>query len=167
VILLACAAVFPAQVFAQSTNTFIGGANGDWNIAANWSAGIVPSNGAQTWNVQVDGGTFGSSNVNVNSFPTINRLDISSGDSVTLGSASSGQSLTIVRNAQSGSGVVVNNGSVTINGPTAGNLTLQFTGPGTPHGEITGSGVINLNGSNASISTNTTTFLHGAMGYCP
>ncbi len=111
-----------------------GGTGGDsnWNDSANWSGGVVPDNGAFTYDVFVDGGKLANSVVRINAFtPTVDNLTINVGDRVDI---NNGNSLTVVD-----TGTILNDGVI----------DLHSTGTGTAlliNGSVamTGSGVVEI-----------------------
>lgn len=117
------------------------GGNGNYNSAGDWSGGVVPNNGADTYNVFIDGGKAANSIVTLNSiFPTINTLSIGAGDGLIV----DGTQLRIV------GGSVVNDGSITLqNSPFA----LNFVGDMT----LSGSGVLTIADTTTSIAAATST----------
>src|SRR3990167_3810049 len=105
----------------QITATWNGGA-GNWNTAGNWSGAVVPNNGADTFNVQIDNGNATNSSVSLNMAATIDNLTIDVSDSLDINNA---QSLTIGSGV--GAGTITNNGSIAMN--SIGNVTdLVMTG---------------------------------------
>ena len=119
----------------QITATWNGGA-GNWNTAGNWSGGVVPNNGADTFNVQIDNGNATNSSVSLNMAATIDNLTIDVSDSLDINNA---QSLTIGSGV--GAGTITNNGSITMN--AFGNLTdLVMTGAGDV--TLSGTGTITM-----------------------
>lgn len=66
--------------------SWLGGA-GSWNVASNWSGGVVPNNASgTTFDVRIDGGQTVSSTVMLRSTPpvTIDALSIDSGDTLQM-----------------------------------------------------------------------------------
>ena len=106
----------------QITATWNGGA-GNWNTAGNWSGGVVPNNGADTFNVQIDNGNATNSSVSLNMVATIDNLTIDVLDSLGINNI---WSLVI---GGVGAGTITNNGSITMN--SVGSFTdLVMTGAG-------------------------------------
>lgn len=72
---------------AQQTATWLGG-NGSWLVPTKWSGGVVPNNGADTFDVVIEGDQSASSNVNLNVSPpaqyTVSSLRIASGDLLSI-----------------------------------------------------------------------------------
>ena len=75
------------------STTWIGSAgnagNGSWQTASDWSGGAVPNNGTppgSSYNVFIDGGNATASNVTLflNQAYTVNNINISSGDTLTV-----------------------------------------------------------------------------------
>lgn len=114
----------------QITATWTGGA-GNWNVGGNWSGGVVPNNGMDTFNVLIDGGNIGTnSTVSLDMNATIDNLTIDALDSLGINNA---RSLTLVSGA--GAGTITNNGSIALNATVSltdlrmsGNVTMQGTG---------------------------------------
>src|SRR5438046_4612565 len=73
-----------AALGAQTNATWNGG-TGVWNLATNWSGGVVPNNGADTFNVFIDGGKVVNSVVTDDLSVTINSLNIDVGDRLVIG----------------------------------------------------------------------------------
>src|SRR5438874_7957320 len=95
---------------AQVAVTWTGGA-GDWNTAAKWSPAVVPNNGADTYNVFIDGGKTGVvSAVTLNASATIDNLTVDAGDSLTLSAAAGAHELRLA--PASGSATITNNGQL-------------------------------------------------------
>lgn len=102
------------------------GGTGNWNTAANWTPAVVPNNGADTYNVFIDGGSPTGSVVTLNLDAVITRLQLDADDHL---SQSAGRDLTIQ------GGPVLNDGIWTIQGSTvptrltlAGGVSLSGMG---------------------------------------
>ncbi len=96
------------------------GGNGNWTDALRWSGGIVPDNGAETYDVFIDDGKIANSTVTLNTSVTINTLTIDPGDQLIFNNT---QTLTLA------TGTSTNDGTIQINAiNTATGLILQNTG---------------------------------------
>jgi hypothetical protein len=140
---------------AQLNATWLGGTN-NWNTAGNWSGGIVPNNGADTYNVFIDNSALTNSRVSLDTAVTINNLTVTTGDSLRFLDA---QSITLAGGAASGS--ITNNGTITLE--SVGNGTGLLL-PGTD-GSLLGSGTLAMMTNSANqirgVSTCTERLLNG------
>ncbi len=133
---IACAIAMVALSFATVTeavqqNAVWNGGIGDWFVPGNWTPGVVPNNGADTYVVFIDNGNGLNSTVTLNGAATVDGVRIDTGDVLSIANA---QTLSIL--AANG---LINDGQITLN--TLGNLTtLNFVGTQT----INGSGAIVL-----------------------
>ena len=127
---------------AQTNTTWIGGSS-NWNNAGNWSGGTVPTNGAMTWNVFIDGGDGGTNSVvSLDTPATINQLNLDADDILNI---LDNRQLTIVNNGQVGSGQINNSGLITIN--SAGNTTaLRISGAVS----LSGGGTVSMSGGSGA-----------------
>ena len=101
-------------VVSQVSTTWIGGP-GNWNDPAKWSGGVVPNNGTPagtTYNVFIDNGNVNFSTVTITTPVTIDSLNVSANDTLTI---NNGTSLTVV-NSGAGTGVIANNGIIRLSG---------------------------------------------------
>jgi fibronectin-binding autotransporter adhesin len=130
----------PFKPLALVTDTWKGG-TGNWNVAADWSAGI-PTNGSNTFNVTIDSGGFDTVTLNANT--TISALTVggTTGSSTLQNKFATAETLTVTGaltvnqtgtiNFSNGStltaGTLVNNGSLTIGSGSTLNLTNQPNG---------------------------------------
>ena len=68
---------------AQQTANWLGG-NGNWTDPTKWSGGVVPNNGADTYNLNIDNGNAVASTVNLfsatNETYTVDSLTLDSAD---------------------------------------------------------------------------------------
>ena len=123
-------AILPSLVLAASshaaviTSTWVGPANGSWNVAGNWSPVGVPFNGTNLYNVVINAG----GRVSMPTSVTVNQITISANATLTVQNGA-------VAGVVAG---IVNNGVVQLNA-AANSAELQTFGPAT---FITGSGVI-------------------------
>jgi hypothetical protein len=126
----------------QVTATWNGGA-GNWSNIANWDAGVVPSNGINTYDVRIDNGNVTNSSVTLDMTATIDKLTVDAPDSLNF---NNGQGLTIA------GGSVTNNGVISMN--STGTATdLKFNGGITLSG--TGGIVMSDNTQNRIITNST------------
>ncbi len=124
---------------AQTTVNWNGG-TGNWNDASLWSTGSVPDDPYN--DVYIDGGKTGTASVvTFSSNYRIGRLTVDAGDTFNV---ADGATFGIYNGSFNGSGYIVNNGTVNLNGAGTG-ATLVFNGPGSFLGS---NGAINLNGPN-------------------
>ena len=144
---LAAAGLLPlgaASVSAQTVDTWNGG-TGSWSNGSLWSTGTVPDGAA--YDVYIDGGkTTTASVVTVDGSYTVGRLTVDAGDTADF---ANDDNFYVNAGAFSGSGSIVNNGTLILDGNDHGTY-LHFTGAGS----ITGTGTINLNGFNSRIFAN-------------
>ncbi len=135
-----------AHLSAQTAYTWNGGA-GNWNDGTQWDNGTP--NGASA-DVFIDGGKTGTASVvNLADGYTVGRLTLDAGDTLNL---NGDQSFTVAAGGFSGSGSLVNNGTVNVSSPGGGHYTfLRFAGPGT----LAGTGTVNLSGSQTILTANT------------
>lgn len=107
---------------SASCTLLINGAAGNWNVAGNWSGGVVPNNGVNTFNVKIDNGNAGqNSTVTLNINATIDNLTVDSGDQLTIQNA---QSLIIAGGVNTGT--ITNNGTIALSS-TGGSTDLRLT----------------------------------------
>jgi hypothetical protein len=125
-------------VRADSTATYTGPASGSWNVAGNWSGGVIPTNGnaGQNYVVVIDGNAAQSSTVTTDGSFTIDGLTITSGDALSI---TNNTGLTLNNSTLSNAGVI----SI-----AAGANFTDLIIPGTV--ALTGGGTLNLT-SNARI----------------
>ena len=135
-----------AHLAAQTAYTWNGGA-GNWSDGAKWDNGTP--NGASA-DVFIDGGKTGmASVVNLADGYTVGRLTLDAGDTLNL---NGDQSFTVAAGGFSGSGSLVNNGTVNVSSPGGGHYTfLRFAGPGT----LAGTGTVNLSGPQTILTAST------------
>ena len=130
-----------ARVSAQTAATWNGG-TGSWSNGSLWSTGASPNSGSA--DVYIDGGkTTTASVVSVDGSYTVGRLTVDAGDTADF---ANNDNFFVSAGAFSGSGSIVNNGTIILDGNNHG-TSLHFTGAGS----ITGTGTINLNGFNSRI----------------
>ena len=189
--LLALIALAPAPLVAQTTFTWTGALDSDWNSDGNWnqtgapalgddaiigaSASVLVSGGASAANIYLNGG---SSSLSVGSGATLDIGSESQSGMLTLGvvgdaslTVNGGGVLTVA--GSSGNSVVgrLAAGTATVDGPgsswTTGNITVGFGAQGTLN--ITGGGAVNslnvdlANGNSAGAGgTGGTVFVTGS-----
>jgi YVTN family beta-propeller protein len=117
---------------APGDSIWIGGASGNWSVAANWSTGVVPNGGAH---VCINNAKSPVSAVTLNTNVAIGGLTIDPGNSLTIGD---NQELMV-------SGTISNAGLITVlsNGS---NTLLSFVGPVT----LIGGGTVNMTQTGAT-----------------
>ncbi|ODS31085.1 MAG: PEP-CTERM motif protein [Candidatus Scalindua rubra] len=118
----------------QLTTTWNGGA-GNWNVAGNWSGGVVPNNGVDTFNVLIDNGNATNSSVSLDTNATIDNLTIDALDSLGI---NNGRILTVVSGATAGT--VSNAGTISMN--SVGNTTDLLVSGGNVN--LTGGGTVTM-----------------------
>ena len=135
-----------AHLAAQTAYTWNGGA-GNWSDGTLWSAGSAPNDASA--DVSIDGGKTGTASVvNLAGSYTVGRLTLDAGDTLNV---NGDQSFTVTAGGFSGSGSLVNNGTVNVSSPGGGHYTfLRFAGPGT----LAGTGTVNLSGPQTIITAN-------------
>ncbi len=103
----------------------------------------MPTNGAMTWNVFIDGGDGGTNSVvSLDTPATINQLNLDADDILNI---LDNRQLTIVNNGQVGSGQINNSGLITIN--SAGNTTaLRISGAVS----LSGGGTVSMSGGSGA-----------------
>ena len=134
-----------AHLAAQTAYTWNGG-TGSWSDNSKWDNGTPNDAGADVF---IDGGkTAVVSVVNLAGSYTVGRLTLDAGDTLNV---NGDQSFTVTAGGFSGSGSLVNNGTVNVSSPGGGHYTfLRFAGPGT----LAGTGTVNLSGSQTILTTN-------------
>src|SRR5437762_13326938 len=95
-----------AALGAQTNATWNGG-TGVWNLATNWSGGVVPNNGADTFTVFIDGGKAVNSVVTDDVNVTINALNVDAGDTLLIQ-----QFITLTLNNGTGNSTITNRGVI-------------------------------------------------------
>ncbi len=126
VLLLAASQIHAALIDAR----WIGG-TGNWNSGPNWSNGVAPNNGADTFNVLIDDGSPTASVVTQNMTATIDNLTVDCNDTLSIANT-----ITLTINA----GVINNAGSINVSS-TAQTTNFRAAGGDVT---ITGGGFINL-----------------------
>ena len=133
-----------ASLSAQTTATWNGGP-GSWSNGTLWSTGIVPNGTA--YDVYIDGGkTSTASVVSLDGNYTFGRLTLDTGDTVNV---VNDVQFTVSNGAFSGSGSIVNNGTINFQSASNGD-SLRFNGAGS----ISGTGTIYFSGPNGHIFAN-------------
>ena len=95
---------------AELTATWDIPTDGNWNSASNWDTPNFPNNGADTYNVMVDGGAVANNvNVALNQVVTINSLAIDAGDTLTF---NNGIDMSVLN-------AITNNGTILLNSAAA------------------------------------------------
>ena len=136
VVILAAVVATPRETRgAVVDTTFSLGADGLWNVGANWSNG-VPNNGVDTYNVFIDSNPGTNVTVTLNTVATISNLTVAAGDALAINNA---QSLTIANG-----GGVTNNGVISLNSTGSNTDLLLGLNP-----TLNGSGALQL-GANAA-----------------
>ncbi len=104
--------------------TYIGSAGGDWDVAANWSGGVVPTrNDAVTIN-----GAGPAVNLDENPVDNTGSLTQATGSTLSI---TSGDRLSVSGNfADDGTTTVNGSGRIGIGGSVSGDGTIDFTGSG-------------------------------------
>ena len=135
--------VLPGGAGAANMDATWNGGTSNWNNAGNWSGGIVPNNGADSFSVFIDGGKPGASMVVLDISPSITNLTIDSDDQLSQGN---GLVFTLA------AGTLVDNGSFSLNS-TGANTDLRCFGGATLSGS--GSIVMSNNPANRLLTDNT------------
>ncbi len=138
------AAAAPA---AQIDCNWLGGI-GTWSTPSQWSCGVVPNNGANTYNVFVDRGAAASSVVSMNLTVRIDNLTVDAGETVEI---VNGNQLFMMAGASGG--MVSNAGTIRLNS-TGGNTYFQ---PANGVVTLSGGGVLEL-------SNQTTNWIYQSNG---
>ena len=146
---LAVAGLLPfgsSHLAAQTAYTWNGGA-GNWSDGTEWDNGTPNDASADVF---IDGGkTAVASVVNLAGSYTVGRLTLDAGDTLNI---NGDQSFTVTAGGFSGSGSLVNNGTINVSSPGGGHYTyLRFAGPGT----LADTGTVNLSGSQTIITAST------------
>jgi fibronectin-binding autotransporter adhesin len=144
---LALLANLPAA-HAQTTDTWSLGASGLWNVAGNWSAGVVPNNGTpsgSTYNVDI---LDGLSTVSLNISAGINDLSLAKGNTLAI---DNGETLTV------NGPTITNNGAILITGGSGNNGFLSLGGNTT----LSGGGTLTLS---TTVSGGGNAYLEGGSG---
>jgi hypothetical protein len=146
-------------VQAQTNTTWSLGASGNWNVASNWSGGVIPNNGSptgSTYSVYVDGAQAYACTVNINAAQsyTVSQLHISSGDQLNINASGT---LILV-----GGGLIDNAGTIALG--SVGSLLCN-----TSTVTLSGGGTITLNNSRlygSGILHNVDNRIIGAGSFC-
>jgi hypothetical protein len=107
------------------------GGTGNWTDATSWSTGVVPTNGATKYDVDIDGGKPAASTVNLSGSFQIDNLTVDAGDALNI---ANGSALTVAADGTAAS--VTDNGLINLNS-TGSNTDLvigantAFNGTGT------------------------------------
>ena len=134
-VLVGCLAM-PPGLLAGSVSWITPAGPGSYADPTNWSGGVVPNNGADTFDVTVD---VAGSLVNINTIsPTINSLTTGFTSSVSV----TAQSLTLGSPA-SGAGILNNGGTLNLNSGAQLTLDISASAPG-PAPDSTNAGTITL-----------------------
>jgi hypothetical protein len=145
-----------SAVLAQTTDTWTDG-TGSWNVAGNWSAGVVPNNGGGTfYNVVISGP--GGDVVTFNAAPTVVNSFELGGTRQTL-QDSGGSSLTIGDPAfpNQNSFMLINNGTINWGGSGSGS-SLTVGVASTTNGFVLNHGTIDIGAGGKASSLN----VHGS-----
>ena len=140
---------------APGDSIWIGGATGNWSVAANWSTGVVPNGAAH---VCINNATSPVSAVTLNTSVAIGGLTIDPGNSLTI---ANGQELNV-------SGTISNAGQIVVFSNNANTLltlngAVTLTGGGTlTLTQVTGNGQPILRNSNNGSITNVNNLIQGA-----
>jgi hypothetical protein len=113
--------------------------NGNWNVGANWSGGVVPNN--NTFDVFIDDGDSAVT-VTLNLNTTIGTLSIGANDALSFADTFD---LTVA------GGSVVNNGVISLNATSASNTDFNFIAAVTT---LSGSGTLSLGAASQNRVTN-------------
>ena len=148
----------PAETLSCN-DTWSGGAVGDWNSAANWTAGVPNSTAAD---VCISGNAHVL--LSAASF-SIGKLTVSAGSSLTVGTSTT---TTTTTTTSSSASLIVslglqNDGSLTVDtSGTSGDPGLTLEGPTMNTGTLTVSGTVGLGGTASAAMTN-----DGTIGVAP
>ncbi|MEJ1968778.1 MAG: autotransporter-associated beta strand repeat-containing protein [Rhizomicrobium sp.] len=117
--------------------------SGDWNTAANWAGGVVPTTGAV-----VALGDTGIANLSTGQDVTVSEIDVTGATPYTItvdGASAPGPSFTVAN----GAGVVNTSGQALtfVVGGTGGSLTFDSAALGSSHIAVAGNGTLDLKGS--------------------
>ncbi len=165
---LGLACLFAAHSAVAQVPTTWNGGTGAWGDASFWNTGSFPNDAAD--DVYIDGGKTGTaSNVATNggtdpgAYFTFGRLTLDAGDTLDVPSKNpAGESLFVQSGGFAGSGSLINNGTLNIDG-SFNNVSLRFLGgPST----LSGTGTINLTSfaGNTAIIRNDNALLTIAAG---